>query len=280
MSNRSAAPSVSGAVAEGRSLLSGPEAARDAKLLLALAARVPVERLAHLSPADLSDGVIDRYHGFLARRAQGEPVSHIRGLRAFWHHDFEVTSDVLDPRPETETLVELALETHFDTVLDLGTGSGCILLSLLAERPDATGLGVDLSEAALQVAARNRSRLGLEARADLKASDWYSAVVGRYDLIVSNPPYIDEEVYETLSREVREYEPRLALTPGADGTRPYPEIARGAVQHLKPGGRLLVEIGYDQGPAVAASLAGAGFAQVSVHQDLGGRDRVVSARHP
>ncbi|MEM9392407.1 MAG: peptide chain release factor N(5)-glutamine methyltransferase [Pseudomonadota bacterium] len=278
MSVRPSVASVSEAIALGRRRLSGAEGARDVKLLLALAAQVPVDKLSQLGPMDLTLAVMDRFDGFLARRATGEPVSQIRGVRAFWRHDFEITSDVLDPRPETETLVEIGLEASFETVLDLGTGSGCILLSLLAERPGATGLGIDLSERALLVAMRNRKKLDLESRASFCASDWYSAVQGRFDLIVANPPYVDAAVYRTLSREVQNFEPRLALTPGEDGTRAYFDIVDGAADHLNPGGRILVEIGYDQGAAVAGIFSRAGFRRVSVRQDLGGRDRVVSAQ--
>ncbi|MDJ0859910.1 MAG: peptide chain release factor N(5)-glutamine methyltransferase [Dinoroseobacter sp.] len=275
---RSSAEALSIALAQGRAQLSGDEAARDAKLLLALAADVPVSGLTHLRGEALSEFVLKRFQVFLSRRASGEPVSHIRGTRAFWKYDFEVTQDVLDPRPETETLIEVALEEPFSRVLDLGTGSGCILLSLLAEQPAATGLGIDQSARAVEVAARNRAALSLEARAGLTQSNWYSDVEGHFDLIVANPPYIDAAVYETLSREVRLFEPRCALTPGADGTQPYHIIAEGAEGHLSVGGRLIVEVGFDQGPRVATILAEAGLNDIEIRTDLGGQQRVVLAR--
>lgn len=276
---RSGAEALQIALAEGRAALAGEDPGRDARVLLALAADVPVAGLARLDLSDFSGTVLSRYMALLDRRKAGEPVSHLRGTRAFWKHEFVVTADVLDPRPETETLIEAALQQPFSKVLDLGTGSGCILLSLLSERPEATGLGVDVSEAALEIAARNRARLGLETRADLLHSDWFGAVEGRFDLIVANPPYIDAKVYETLAPEVRLFEPQLALSPGKDGTAPYRVIAAGVCDHLSNGGRLIVEVGFDQGPAVSDIFRQAGLENVHVLSDLDGRARAVTA-HP
>ena len=212
------------------------------------------------------------------RRALRAPVSQIIGKRAFWKHEFHVTNSVLDPRPDTETLIEAALTTRFDTVLDLGTGSGCILLSLLAERSEATGTGVDCSRKALTVAETNRAALGLDERAILQHSDWFSTVEGQFDLIISNPPYITEAAYEALEPEVRQHEPRIALTPGSDGLAAYRIIADQAADHLTPNGRLMVEIGFDQGADVAELFRDAGFTGVRVLPDLNGKERVVAAR--
>jgi release factor glutamine methyltransferase len=208
-------------------------------------------------------------------RAARRPVSRITGLRAFWKHDFAISDAVLDPRPDTETLVELALGEPFATVLDLGTGSGCILLSLLAERPGATGLGTDISAGALGVARDNAARLGV-GRADFALSDWFAEVHGVFDLIVSNPPYIAASEIAGLAPEVR-HDPSIALTPGGDGLDAYRAIARDAGRHLAPGGRLLVEIGSEQGAAVSALFEAAGLADLAVHADINGKDRVVSA---
>ncbi|HHY01774.1 MAG TPA: peptide chain release factor N(5)-glutamine methyltransferase, partial [Paracoccus sp.] len=202
-----------------------------------------------------------------------QPVSQIIGRRAFWKHEFEVTRDTLDPRPETETLVAAALELPWDTLLDLGTGTGAILLSLLAERPHARGLGVDMSQAALEVAQDNARALGIAA--DFRRSDWFSAVEGRFGLILSNPPYIALDEMAALSPEVREWEPRLALTDGGDGLGAYRTIVAGAGAHLLPQGWLAVEIGPTQGPAVAGLMAAAGFRRIALRPDLDGRDRVV-----
>jgi release factor glutamine methyltransferase len=217
-----------------------------------------------------------RFSAAIDQRAARWPVSRITGRRAFWKHDFMISEAVLDPRPDTETLVEIALGEAFASVLDLGTGSGCILLSLLAERPDARGLGTDVSAAALDVARRNAARLGV-SNASFMQSDWFSAVEGRFDLIVSNPPYIAASDYAGLGPEVR-FDPQIALTPGGDGLDPYRVISRAAGRHLNAGGRLLTEIGHDQGEAVAGLFAEAGLADVTVHPDINRRDRVVAAR--
>lgn len=252
-------------------------APRDAKRLLAHAAGVDAARLMALGAADLSADVMARYGQYLARRATGEPVSKITGKRAFWNHEFVVTPDVLDPRADTETLVAKALERDFTRILDLGTGTGCILLSLLAERAQASGMGVDISPAALQVARENAARTGVGARADLRLSDWFDAVEGRFDLITANPPYITEAEMADLAPEVRDHDPHLALTPGGDGLEPYRIIGRAAPAYLAPQGRILVEMGWRQGPQVAQIFAQAGFCDIETVQDFEGRDRVTSA---
>jgi release factor glutamine methyltransferase len=175
-------------------------------------------------------------------------------------------------------LVAAALEEPFARVLDLGVGSGAILLSLLADRPGASGVGVDVSTAALAVAQANAERLRVPAV--LALSDWWAAVSGTYDLIVSNPPYIAEDEMAGLAPEVRDWEPRLALTPGGDGLGAYRAIAAGLRRHLSPGGRAIVEIGPAQGAAVAALFQATGLAGVAVRPDLDGRDRLVLARQP
>ncbi|MFN3645836.1 MAG: peptide chain release factor N(5)-glutamine methyltransferase [Gemmobacter sp.] len=257
-----------------------PDAPRDARLLLAHARGLPPDRLTLRMADPLVPEALARFEALVAARARRAPVSHLTGQRLFWGRRFAVTPDVLDPRPETEALVALALAEPFSRVLDLGTGSGCILLSLLADRPGATGLGVDVSPAALQVAQRNARALGLGGRAAFRCSDWCADVAGQFDLIVSNPPYIALAEMPGLSPEVRDHEPHLALTDGADGLAAYRRIAAQAPGHLAPGGRLLLEIGPTQGAAVAGLMRDAGLAGVSVRPDLDGRDRVVLARAP
>ena len=253
-----------------------PDAARDARKLLAHAMRLPPDRLTLHLGDDLTPQDVARFEGAIAARARRQPVSQIIGHRDFFGRSFRVTPDVLDPRPETEVLVLAALAQPFARVLDLGTGSGCILLTLLAERPDATGLGTDLSPAALEVARGNGHRLGLAGRAEFWASDWFDGVALRFDLIVTNPPYIAADEMALLSPEVRDWEPHLALTPGGDGLAAYRRVAAGALVHLAPGGRLIAEVGASQGGAVAALWRGAGLAEVAILPDLDGRDRVVS----
>jgi release factor glutamine methyltransferase len=218
---------------------------------------------------------------YLARRARREPVSHILGRKGFWKIMLQVSADVLTPRPDTETVVEYVLRDFPEhapwSVLDLGVGSGAILLAILAERPAARGLGVDVSEEALAVARENAANLGLASRTALLRGDWaFGLDEASFDLVVSNPPYIASEVIETLEPEVRDYEPRLALEGGADGLDAYRTLAPEILRVLKPGGRFAVEIGYDQKAAVEALFRAAGAADVVTLQDLANRDRVVA----
>lgn len=250
------------------------DALAEARMLLAHAAGLPRDRLFELTSERLDAPLIARYHALLARRAAREPMSHILGRRAFWTSDFIVTPDVLDPRPDTETLVAAALEVPFDRLLDLGTGSGAILLSLLKERPQARAEGTDLSEPALQVARRNAQALGVARRAQLYRSDWFDAVRGHFDLITSNPPYIAQDEMAALAPELA-HEPRMALTDGADGLTAYRAITAGAGDHLAPRGWLMVEIGPTQGALVLAMFQHAGLVNCAVRQDLDHRDRVV-----
>lgn len=257
-----------------------PDPARDARRLFDWAYGIgqgAPQAQTRDSPNDLT---LEMFSIALARRARRQPVSQIVGTRAFWRFDFAVTPAVLDPRPETETLVAAALERPFVRVLDLGTGSGCILISLLADRRVAQGVGVDVSDAALEVARRNAAQLGVCDRAAFLRSDWFSAVTGRFDLIVSNPPYIAADEMAGLSPEVRDWEPHVALSPGGDGLDAYRAIAAGAGARLLAGGRIALEVGPTQATAVSALLAAAGFADIAVRRDLDGRDRVVLATKP
>lgn len=253
-------------------------AAGDARRLMAHALGVAADRLVLHAGDALPEGVAARFEDALARRLARQPVAQIVGGRLFWGRWFTVTPDVLDPRPETEVLVALALAEPFARVLDLGTGTGCILVSLLADRPGARGVGSDLSASALAVAGANAAAHGVADRLILTPSDWFSDLGGAYDLIVSNPPYIAAAEMPDLAAEVRDWEPRGALTDGGDGLGAYRAIAAGAPAHLAPGGRLLLEIGPTQAVAVAALCRLAGLADVAVHVDLDRRDRVVSAR--
>ncbi|SFR10720.1 peptide chain release factor N(5)-glutamine methyltransferase [Poseidonocella sedimentorum] len=249
--------------------------ARDARRLLAHAARIEASRVTLIAPEDLAPDIARNFETLVMRREARVPVSHLVGERAFYGRQFTVSRHVLDPRPETEILVEAALAEPFAEVLDLGTGSGCILVTLLAERAGAVGVGVDISEAACLVAATNAVRHEVADRAEILLSDWFGAVTGRFDLIVANPPYIAEAEMAGLEPDVRDHEPHLALTDGADGLSAYRAIAAGVGGHLAPGGRLLVEIGPTQGAPVREIFVQAGFARVEVLRDLDGRDRVV-----
>ncbi len=233
----------------------------------------------YVDHSETQDGTtVKRFLDYVARREKREPLSHISGGRFFWNHRFQVTPDVLDPRPDTETLVELALSEPFERVLDLGTGSGCIAVSLLAERRNATGVGTDISDKALNIAARNATNAEVDMQLTFTQSDWFANVTGTFDLIVSNPPYISAAEMAELQPEVRGFEPHLALTDEKDGLTAFRIIAEGAPRVLTPGGRLLVEIGMTQAKAVTQFFKAAGLEDVTTHPDLNGKDRVVSAR--
>ncbi|MDZ4375007.1 MAG: peptide chain release factor N(5)-glutamine methyltransferase [Phenylobacterium sp.] len=252
-------------------------------------ARLLVEAAADASRADivtdpyreLTPEQAARLEDYVSRRLRREPVSHILGRKGFWKIMLRVTPDVLTPRPDTETVVEWSLRDFPEhapwRILDLGVGSGAILLALLAERPAARGLGVDVSEEALAVARDNAAALGVAGRAAFLRGDWTAGLEGdSFDLVVANPPYIAEEVIETLDPEVRDHEPRLALMGGADGLDHYRILAPEILRVLKPGGRFAVEIGYDQKDAVEALFREAGAVFVQTTRDLADRDRVVT----
>ncbi|MDA7963906.1 peptide chain release factor N(5)-glutamine methyltransferase [Ruegeria sp.] len=254
--------------------------ARDARVLLAHAARIEASRVTLIAPEELSPDIAERYDQLISLRAIRVPVSHLLGEREFYGRRFRVSRDVLDPRPETEALIEAALSEPFDHVLDLGVGSGCILITLLAERASASGVGVDLSEAACLQASANAVQHQVQGRAEILQSDWFENIDGQFDLIVSNPPYITLSEMEELSPEVREHEPRLALTDEGDGLGAYRHIAAAVPDFLVPGGRLLVEIGLGQAADVAALFDAAGLSDIRVIPDLDGRDRVIGAKMP
>ena len=217
-------------------------------------------------------------------RLKRVPLSQVLGSQPFWTLDLAVTADVLSPRADTETLVEAVLARGPEgeaRLLDLGTGSGAILLALLSERPGWTGLGVDLSAAALAVARINANRNRLTARAAFAEGRWGEGLAdGAFDIVVSNPPYIVSEVLAGLEPEVRDHEPRLALDGGADGLDAYREIVADLPRLLRPGGLFALEIGYDQGETVAGLAREAGLTEIACLKDLGGQDRVVLGRSP
>lgn len=253
--------------------------ARDARLLMAHVLGLEPSRLTLVMPDPIDAEQAAAFETAIDRRVNREPVSHILGYRAFYGRRFKVSSDVLDPRPETEILISEALARPFNSVLDLGTGSGAILLTLLAEQVLAKGLGTDLSEAALGVAKENAETLGLSSRARFQKANWWDGIEGEFELIVSNPPYIALDEMPSLAPELA-HEPRMALTDEADGLSAYRAIAKGARAHLAPRGRLMVEIGPTQGAAVADLFLAEGLKGVRVIADLDGRDRVVRGQAP
>ncbi|WP_415403072.1 peptide chain release factor N(5)-glutamine methyltransferase [Tateyamaria sp. SN3-11] len=257
-----------------------PDPARDARVLLAHAAQVDAARVTLIAPEDIAPEIADRYDHLIALRAVRVPVSHLIGERAFYGRPFKISADVLDPRPESETVIEAALAEDFTRVLDLGTGSGCLLVTLLAERPDATGIGVDLSEEACLQASANAVLNKVADRAQIVQGDWFEPVEGRFDLIVANPPYLAAFEMDEVAPELRDHEPRMALTDEGDGLSAYREIAAMAGSYLTPRGRVMCEIGWMQGADVRAIFDGEGWGDLHILPDLDGRDRVLVARNP
>ena len=245
----------------------------DAELLLAHALGIDREQLLLQQPAN----VPATFEQLLERRTAGEPVAYIVGKRGFWTIELEVTADVLIPRPDTETLLDAAIE-HFrgrnppTRILDLGTGSGALLLAALDQWPDATGIGIDASPAALAVARRNAQRLGMSDRAELRIGDWADGIAERFNLILCNPPYV--ATADELGPGVAEHEPRAALFAGDDGLDALRILAPQFPRLLNPAGLAAVEIGFDQAQSAAALLSRDGL-RSRLARDLAGRSRAI-----
>ena len=256
------------------------DALRDARRLMTAALEIGSDRLTLHVQEIIGADARRTFEAYCARRADREPVSRILGGRLFYGRWFKNAPYVLDPRPETECLIALALDRDFEAVLDIGTGSGCIALTLLAERPNSSAVATDISEQALEIAKKNADVLDVSARVSFGISNWFDAVTGQFDLIVSNPPYIHPDEIAGLAPEVAKRDPFIALSDGLDGLTAYREIATHALSHLTPGGRVLVEIGPTQGADVSALFSEAGLGNVAVHPDLDGRDRNVEGFAP
>jgi release factor glutamine methyltransferase len=259
------------------------DARSEAWLLLAAASGRP--RAALMAGSDsLNVAQRARFDALVGRRLAREPAAYILGEKEFWSLRFEVGPAVLIPRPETETVVAAVLDQLPDrqrplSLLDLGVGSGCLLLALLSELPRARGLGIDDSAPALAIARRNAQRLGLAPRAELRQGRWGEGVTEPFDVIVSNPPYVAEDDWAGLQPEIRDFEPRAALVAGPDGLTAYRALAPHCARLRAPGGLCALEIGAGQGDAVAALLAAQGLTVVERRRDLAGIERCVLARH-
>ena len=262
----------------------------DARLLVAYVCNLTYEDYVMNPDRALSACEAEMVETMRLRRMNGEPVSRIIGKREFWGLEFLIGGAVLDPRPDTETLVEAALDVLGEEglrdaplrVADLGTGSGCILLSILSELPEAKGIGVDISTDALIIAKKNAARLGLETRITFIAGNWCDDLPDGMDMIVTNPPYIETEVIGNLESEVRSYDPLQALDGGDDGLDAYREISENSLQKLRPGGWILLEAGAGQAEAIISifnnSVWGNEIAFLRVISDLNGINRVVAIK--
>ncbi|HET7112403.1 MAG TPA: peptide chain release factor N(5)-glutamine methyltransferase [Pyrinomonadaceae bacterium] len=257
-----------------------PEARREAGSLLSFV--IGKDRTFLISHAEdrLDDSELDRFREAVSRRAEGEPLQYITGVQDFYGREFRVTPDVLIPRPETELLVEAALEaivgTPTPSICDIGTGSGCIAVTLLCERSDARAVAVDVSEAALEIAAQNARRHRVSERIELKISDCLNAMdPTAFDLIVSNPPYVSANALAGLQREVRDHEPLVALSPGADGLSVIRRLLQDGPAFLKPNAHLIMEIGFDQGETVQKLIDPKLWRFVEIRPDLQSIPRIV-----
>ncbi len=257
----------------------------DARVLAGHALHLDRARLVSQSDRVLEAREVNAISGLAARRLKREPVSRILGRKEFWSLALAITSDVLVPRPETETVVEGALDFVVRNglrmeklrILDIGTGSGALLVALLNELPNATGIGTDISRAALEAAQINVAQFGFESRSSLIACDMAAGVQGQFDLVVSNPPYIARGEIASLAPEVRDYDPMMALDGGDDGLTAYRSISADAKRILAQGGRLFVEMGAGQEPAVRELFTNAGLVVGIARNDLAGTPRVLGA---
>jgi release factor glutamine methyltransferase len=256
---------------------------REARILLAEATGESMAAIMAWPERAVSPDRQVLFDGWLVRRLEQEPISRILGRREFWSLPFIITPATLDPRPDSETVIEAVLAAFPDRsrpcrLIDFGTGTGCLLLALLSEYPNAHGIGVDRSAAAALVARANAEALGLSGRASIIVGDWDGAVAGPVDIIVSNPPYIASGMIASLTRSVRDYDPLTALDGGADGLSPYRVLASAARRLLAPDGAAFFEVGKGQAADVEQLLRAAGFENCNHHQDLAGIARVVSAK--
>jgi release factor glutamine methyltransferase len=250
--------------------------AKDARRLMAAALGEPLSRLTVRVQDSLPNAGEKAFAGMIEARRSRQPVAQILGKREFWGRDFVVTPEVLDPRPETETLVQVAmLRDPPATILDLGTGSGAILVTLLCSWPQALGTAVDISGEALEIARTNAEYHGVAERIALLRSDWGEAVSTAFDLVVCNPPYISQKEFAELEPDVRSWEPLVALCPGASGLESYRSIARHLDRLLVPEGRAIFEVGWQQMDAVSEIYRAAGFRTVGTWPDLAGHLRVL-----
>lgn len=256
--------------------ISGSNSIREARILLEFVLKNQEKFLNTNHNISNNDFII--FQRLIKKRLKFQPISQIIGERYFWKNKFFINSDVLDPRPDTETLIEHTLSFgSFFNILDLGTGSGCIILSLLDEYNAAMGIGVDKSKKALNVAQKNAELLNLNDRVKFQLGNWCDGLDNKFDLIVSNPPYISEKEMLGLSNDVINWEPRIALTPEDDGLGAYKNIINGVKNILIPNGRIIFEIGHAQGNEVSNLLKSNNFKEINIVKDINNKDRVISA---
>ena len=256
----------------------------DARLLLGFALGTPQERFYGSENKILTKSQTDNFIKIIERRCKREPVSRIIGTRSFWNLTLRINLSSLDPRPDSEILMESILRTFTDKAanlkfIDFGTGTGCLLLSALNEFPNSSGVGVDISKECVKLAQENAALNGLSQRALFIESDWAREVTDKFDIIIANPPYIQSDTISTLDPEVKNFDPHIALNGGQDGLSCYRKLAPQFVEVLKKGGLVFLEIGYDQRESVSNIMEHSGLKCLHINQDLGNRDRCLVLAH-
>jgi release factor glutamine methyltransferase len=254
----------------------------EARILLAFASGVKQTRIIGYPEDKLDNSIISNLEKIMARRKTGEPIAYITGVKEFWSLNFNVTKETLIPRPDSETIVQSVLDTitnHMDhiSILDLGTGSGCLLLALLSELPKAIGVGIDISSRSCKIAKKNAKELGLNNRAKFYQGNWMEGIHDQFDIIVTNPPYVAEPDMEFLDREIRLFEPHLALSGGPDGVAAYRLIAKESITRLKTAGILVVEIGINQAQSIRDIFVQNGLKIIKTQRDFSNIDRCILA---
>ena len=253
-------------------------AARDARILTAFALEIPISELSLKINQQVSEKIIVELEKLILRRINREPISKILGRRDFWGRTFSINENVLDPRGDTETLIDFVIEKPVKSVLELGTGSGAIAITLACEWKEVHVTAVDISEDALLLAKLNAEKFNVQNKIHFLKSDWYNNVKGLFDLIISNPPYIGLAEQDELSAEVIKYDPEIALFAGRDGLDAYKKIIPNLPKFLNPDGFVALEIGASQGVQVKNMMNAVGFIDAKIVKDLSGKDRLVAAK--
>ena len=253
-------------------------AARDARILTAFALEIPISELSLKINQKVSEKIIVELEKLILRRINREPISKILGRRDFWGRTFSINENVLDPRGDTETLIDFVIEKPVKSVLELGTGSGAIAVTLACEWKEVHVTATDISENALSLAKINAEKFNVQNKIHFLTSDWFENVKGAYDLIISNPPYIGLIEQDEISAEVIKYDPEIALFAGRDGLDAFKKIIPNLPKFLKPGGFVALETGASQGVQVKNMMNAVGFIDAKIVKDLSGKDRLVAAK--
>ena len=253
-------------------------AARDARILTAFALEIPISELSLKINEQVSGKITSKLEKLILRRINREPISKILGRRDFWGRTFSINENVLDPRGDTETLIDFVIEKPVKSVLELGTGSGAIAVTLACEWKEVHVTATDISENALSLAKINAEKFNVQNKIHFLTSDWFENVKGAYDLIISNPPYIGLIEQDEISAEVIKYDPEIALFAGRDGLDAFKKIIPNLPKFLKPGGFVALETGASQGVQVKNMMNAVGFIDAKIVKDLSGKDRLVAAK--